>query len=79
MKMSGSHEDELDRIRRAEEKLAELETIGDPVASAARLRRRIRRSIAGTILLALLAFAALLPLGAALGAVVRLIRRILFG
>ncbi len=71
--------DELERIRRAEERLAELELMGDPAATAAQLRRRIRRSIAATIVLTLLAFVALVPLGAALGMVVRLIRRILLG
>jgi hypothetical protein len=72
-------DDELERIRRAEERLDELERLGDPVAAAARFRRHIRRSIAGAVLLTLLAFAALLPLGAAVGMVLRLARRMLFG
>jgi hypothetical protein len=71
--------DELERIRRAEERLAELAAIDDPVATARRLRRRLRRSIGSALLLTLLAFVALLPLGAALGMVVRVVRRMLFG
>jgi multidrug efflux pump subunit AcrA (membrane-fusion protein) len=67
----------LERIRRAEEELAAQATWdGD---EAARVRSRIRASIAGAVLLTILAFVALLPVGAALGMVVRALARLLNG
>jgi multidrug efflux pump subunit AcrA (membrane-fusion protein) len=70
--------DELyERIRRAEEELATQATWDD--GEPARVRRRIRASIAGAVLLTILAFVALLPVGAALGMVVRALARLLNG
>ena len=70
-------DEQLERIRRAEEQLATQATWSED--EPARVRRRIRASIAGAILLTVLAFVALLPVGAALGMVVRAVARMLSG
>jgi len=70
-------EEVLERIRRAEDLLRAqaMWNEWDPV----RLKHRIRASIGGTIVLSLLAFLALVPIGAALGMVVRILLRMLNG
>jgi hypothetical protein len=70
-------DEQLERIRRAEEQLATQATWSED--EPARVRRRIRASIAGTVILALLAFIVLIPVGAALGFLARVVARMLNG
>jgi hypothetical protein len=70
-------EEVLERIRLAEEQLAEQATWSE--AEPPRLRRRIRASIAGAMILFVLAFIVFLPVGAALGFLARVVARALKG
>jgi multidrug efflux pump subunit AcrA (membrane-fusion protein) len=67
----------LERIRHAEEQLAAQATWTQD--EPARVRRRIRASIGGAILLTVLAFVAFLPVGVALGMMARALGRLLGG
>jgi hypothetical protein len=65
--------DEIDRVQRAEDELAELRLAMDGEWTARQLARRLRGDAIAALLLMLLAFVVFIPIGAAAAALLRLI------